>query len=218
MKKVFTIVLIVGILVISLFILSGCRNEKIIEDSIVEVDLPKYTEENLIDWMENGTFTIEFTLSSVNTLGENALEDDEELLPVCSMSVQGNNVAISMYKGIRTIFLDMEVYIIDDINKTIAETSYYDVGFPTSFQYMQIKGSGVGTIDDKEFYYENFEQGGFSDYKLKFYMDFYEQSVANIYAIEADNEIITTTMIIKSAKNTVPEGIFDIPTDEYTNI
>ena len=208
-KKCLKYVIVLLTLLSAIFMLTGCKDE------IIRIDPLESTKGNLIDWMEAGTFTIEFTLSSVNSLGENALGDGEGLLPICSMSVDGNNVAISTYEGTRTIFLDMEGYIIDDVNKTIIETSYYDAGFPTSFQYMRIKGSGTGTIDGKEFYYENFEQGGFSDYKLKFYMDSYEQSVANVYAIEADNEVVTTTMIIKSAKDTVAEGVFDIPTDGY---
>ena len=160
--------------------------------------------------MKSGTFTIEFSISSVNELGEDALGEAET---IGSMSVQGNNVAICIDENSRIIMLDTEVYLIDDENKVITESDYFDVGFPTSFQYVQKTGSGTGTVDGKELYYETFEQGEFNNYKLKFYMENNQ-----VYAIEADNEIITTTMIIKSAKNNIPEGTFNIPSERiYTS-
>ena len=213
-KIIFTIMIVVIILgaisAVTLLILTDKNEEDTQDISSDPIKWGNDLEENLIDWMKAGTFTIEFSISSVNELGEDAMGNT---LPICSLSAQGNNTALSVYENLRIISIDTETYIVDDENKVITESESFDVGFSTTFPYIKLTGSGTGTVDGKELYYETYEQGGFSDYILKFYIEDNQ-----VYAIEAQTEIIKTLMIIKSAKNTVPAGVFNIPTERiYTN-
>ena len=80
-------------------------------------------------------------------------------------------------------------------------------GIVTDYSGIEFVSSGSGPIGSKVLPYEKYEDSGMGAV-VKFYMD--EEQV---HGIKTEFQGFTNEMIISNARNSVPDGAFDLPSD-----
>jgi uncharacterized protein YceK len=214
MKKLLSIIAIIAILGAAMFMLTGC-GEEAEEKTGTEGETKTSTngennnnnndsgsaEQSLLDWMKSGKFSYDYTMeatyggTTITTKGSMAYDNDKYL---SKTEVNGLEM--------RVIAKDGKFYSIDDTQKiimTLPTGQTMTTGIPTEYENMTKTSSGTGTIKGKTLPYEEYQQ---DEYKTKFYME-----DGQIYALEIEGAGITAVMTITNAKNSVPDGAFDLP-------
>jgi len=222
MKKTLRVIAVIAILGTILFLLTGCNSK---EEEIVDVDIEKVATEtkdngnsnassveSLLDWMKGGKFSYDFTMTNTYE-GESSTSSG-------SFAIDGDNFAIAtetttggITSKARIVQKDGAMYLIEETSKIIMKmpaTQGLGMAIPTEYESMEVINTGTGEVDGKTLPYEEFDVDGF---KSKYYME-----KGQVYAIESEGEGATSLMIIKNAKNSVPAGAFDIPTEGYTQL
>ena len=104
-----------------------------------------------------------------------------------------------------------KVYVIDDASKMIISGSMNMAQAVEDFSQVTKTGEGVGTINGRELPYEEYREEG-SGGTTRVY-----QKDGGLYAIESFEGRNRSIMIIEQLSNTIPAGIFDMPSG-YTRI
>lgn len=168
--------------------------------------------ESLVDWMQGGTFSYDFTQISEY--------EGERSESTGTMAMAGENYAIiteTVSNGVTSkahiVVIDNTTYIIDEASRMVMQMSGGGMdltgGLPTDYVDMALLGSGEGEVNGRVLPYDEYSVEGMS---VKYYMD-----GGQVYAIESTGQGVYSLMIISNASKTVPDGIFDIPQD-YTLI
>ena len=178
----------------------------------IDDNMPGDTGGSLLDWMVDGTFSYDFTVTSEY--------DGMSSESAGSVAYDHGNMAISNEQEVdgamvksRIIILDGTMYVIDDTNQMIinmGKASRELTGLiAVDYEDMTLIGSGEGEVNGRTLPYDEYEVDGIT---TRFYMD-----GGQVYAIESTltEENAWSLMIISNASNKVPEGVFDLP-EGYT--
>ena len=178
----------------------------------IDDNLPGDAGGSLLDWMAEGTFSYDFTVTSEY--------DGERSESAGSVAYDGGNMAISTEQEVegamvksRIIILDGQMYVIDDASQMIinmGKVSRELTGtIAVDYEDMTLIGSGEGEVNGRTLPYDEYEIDGIT---TRFYMD-----GGQVYAIESTltEENAWSLMIISNASSKVPEGAFDLP-EGYT--
>jgi hypothetical protein len=160
---------------------------------------------SLIQWMIDGTFSYDFTMTAEGPEGKtestgSMAMDGKNMAVTTEMTVEGQQVKS------RIIVKDDVTYIVDDANKLIMKAPggmNATAGMITDYSGIAPVGSGTGEIGGKTLPYEEYSQEGAM---VRYYMD-----GGQVYGIESEYEGYRSVMIITNPSKTIPSGAFDLP-------
>jgi hypothetical protein len=165
--------------------------------------------DSLIEWMIEGKYSFDYEadIEGVKATGSIAVDGDQWYNRYDSLS-QGT-VQRVIKKG-NTVY-----YIYDEI-KTIMKypANQADTGgfLQSGYSGITLVATGTGTISGKTLPYEEYRDGASSE-TMRFFFD-----NDKVYGFTSEVEGNVIAVIVTNAKNSVPKGIFDIPSayDTYS--
>ena len=163
----------------------------------------------LVQWMMAGKFSFDYDMY----FGD---ESDYEFLASGSLSIDGDNYAARMDMfGISTRIIRTggRQYSVDDENKLIMDLTGMDQDDFMSDDYSNLvfSSAGTGTVLGKNLPYQRYTVKG-SPGTVTYYLD-----GKDVYGIASEANGFGVLLIIKNVKNSVPGGVFDLPSG-YMNL
>ena len=192
----------------------GSNDPATTEGSDISPDGTDAEEENqvadtLVNWMREGKFSFDYTATN-----EFAGKKDESS---GSMAIDGDKIAMTMEMIIegqpaksRLIVNNDKTYIIDDEAKMIISVggigAEMTAGRLTDYSAIGFVGSGSGEIDGKTLRFVEYEDRTTGSI-IKYYLE-----DGQVYGYESEYDGYKTVTIVTNPKNSVPSGVFDLPT------
>ncbi|MCL1803468.1 MAG: hypothetical protein FWG30_07495 [Eubacteriaceae bacterium] len=171
-------------------------------------DTPGTRGENLVDWLQAGTYSYDFTMQT--TGGGESFEMSGSVFAKGGsylMQMQGTPIAM------KVLIKGDEAYMINDEAKTAISMSLGSIGVDMSVAMSDMPkasavSSGEAELDGKKYKYEEYDTGNGIG---RFYYD-----GNSVIAIETNSgDDASMIMKISNTSNTVDSSLFEIPSD-YT--
>ena len=170
--------------------------------------------DSLVGWMKGGKFSYDYKAFSEGA--------GEKMESSGTMAVDGDNFAMSSEAEVAGVKIKSKIvtkdgftYIVNDEAKMIMK--FQDIsadmtgGVMDDYSGIVLIGSGTGEINGRTLPYEEYKEDE-SGSTIKYFLD-----GGQVYGFVSEYENYKTTMIITNAKNSVPSGIFDLPSG-YTEM